>query len=445
MVKGHLEYGPLGPVTYSQILLSRLVMVRSCLSRFLLALLFWFLLVETRWCLHEETKVAKLKKLISKKIKLDMNDKYRSEGKYSNQYISFIYIHELTATDYVEYVLNKSDDYDCVLFVMDMDNSNGASVFDRKTLILLDLFNRVAGTFILGNFSLYSEGGMSMSKLRNPIGASGVDRRNTPSSTPIFFFYINVNKPNILPLKYVHGIKEVPEFFYVGKDTFLHLDYYSKVRPNYMLEDYLKMKGVSDKDKGEMNNKMLEKYFLDFIQTHNRGSGASGAPTPLEDNYPEKKIQKYFITIGLVVLFSLLYVILQLVQRYPSLMFVCSYALFLSSLSGIFHCLINKVELYNTAKNLDSILHKYIYRSTSAQYVYEGVAFSFFIFLITFALFLLCRYSTNRYMPRRARNMWLAMFVLLTYASLDVIHEMNLFKVYYSTYFFFPPIKFFRK
>ncbi|ANQ06023.1 Uncharacterized protein PCOAH_00003460 [Plasmodium coatneyi] len=420
----------MGVVRYSQILLSRLVRLRRLLSRLVLPLLVLillsFLLLETRGCLDEETKLAKLKKLINKKIKLDMNEKYRSEKKSTNQYISFIYIHELTASDYVDYVLNKSDDYDCVLFVIDVENTNGQSMFDRKNLILLELFNRVARTFILGNFSLYSEGG------------------STPSATPIFFFYINMHKPTILPLKYIHAINEVPEFFYVGKETFLHLDYYSKVRPNYILEDYLKMKGLSERDKAEMSNKILEAYFLDFIRTHNRGGSASGSPTPLEGNSLEE-VQKYFLTIGLVVLFSLLYLLLQLVQRWPSLMFACSYVLFLTCLSGIFHCLINKSEFYNTAKNLDSILHKYIYRSTSTQYVYEGVAFSFFIFLITFALFLLCRYSPNRFVPRRGKNVWLTMLVLLAYASLDVIHEINLYKVYYSTYFFFPPIKFFRK
>ncbi|EUD64751.1 hypothetical protein C922_04895 [Plasmodium inui San Antonio 1] len=433
-------------MTYSQIVLWRLLRLRLSLWRLLLPLLLWLLLLQPHCCLDAETKLAKLKKLINKKIKIDINEKYQreKERKSTNQYISFLYIHELTAIDYVEYVLNKSDDYDCVLFVMDVESNNGVSMFDRKNLILLEMFNRVARDFILGSFSLYSEGGS--------IGWKG----HIPSSTPIFFFYINLHKPTILPLKYVNAIEEVPEFFYVGKETFLHLDYYSKVRPSYMLESYLKMKRLSGSDKAETSNKMIEAYFSDFIQTHNRGGAAGGSgsaicsagygamPTLLEANYLGK-IQRYLLTIALAVLFLLLYFLLQLIQRWPCLMFVCSYVLFLICLSGIFHCLINKSELYNTAKNLDSILHKYIYRSTSAQYVYEGVAFSLFIFFITFALLLLCRHSSNRFMTRGGRNLWLALLLLVTYASLDVIHEMNLYKVYYSTYFFFPPTKFFRK
>ncbi|KNA02085.1 hypothetical protein PVNG_05709 [Plasmodium vivax North Korean] len=212
-----------------------------------------------------------------------------------------------------------------------------------------------------------------------------------------------------------------------------------------------------------MSNQLVQRYFSEFIRAHNRGgsgggvsggddgssgdrrsSGEEGGSTPLDGNYLQK-MQKHSLTIALVGLFSLLYVLLQLLHRWPSLLFVCSYVLFLTCLSGIFHCLINKSERYNTAKNLDSMLHKFVYRSTSAQYVYEGVAFSLFIFLITFALFLLCRYSTNTFMPRGGRNLWLTLLLLLTYSSLDVIHEINLFKVYYSTYFFFPPAKFFRK
>ncbi|GAB64595.1 hypothetical protein PCYB_021640, partial [Plasmodium cynomolgi strain B] len=519
-----------------RLLLSRLVLP------LLLSLVLSLLVLEARGCLDEETKLVKLKKLINKKIKLDINEKYRSEKECTNEYISFLYIHELTASDYVEYVLNKSEDYDCVLFVIDVESTNGASMFDRKNLILLELFNRVAREFILGNFSLYSEGesiteerttrigasgsderttpigargseerttpigasgseerttpiGASGSEERTtpigafgseerttpigafgsekratPIGAFGSEKRATPPSTPIFFFYINIHKPSILPLKYIHAIDEVPEFFYVGKETFLHFDSYSKVRPKYMFEEYLKVKRLSERDKGEMSNKLVEAYFSDFIQAHNRGGsggdsswsgggdsswsggddsswsgggGDEGVGAAVEGSNYLGKIQKHIVTTVLVVLFSLLYILLKMLQRWPSLMFVCSYVLFLTCLSGIFHCLINKSELYNTAKNLDSVLHKYIYRSTSAQYVYEGVAFSLFIFLITFALFLLCRYSTYTFMPRGPRNLWLMLLLLLAYASLDVIHEINLYKMYYSTYFFFPPTKFF--
>ncbi|KJP89180.1 hypothetical protein AK88_01058 [Plasmodium fragile] len=443
----------LGAVRYSQILLWPLIRLRFLL----LLLLAWLLVVEPRACLDEETKLGKLKKLINKKIKLDINEKYRSQKKSTSPYMSFVYIHELTASDHVEYVLNKSHDYDCVLFVIDVETTNGTSMFDRKSLILLELFNRVAQKFILGNFSLYSEGeGSSAANLTPVTRANGANERITPSSRPIFFFYINVHKPNILPLKFIHAIEEVPEFYYIGKETVLHLDYHSKVRPNYMLENYLKVKRLRDKDKTEMSNQVLESYFLDFIHTHNRGAtdsrggsgdqsgGGDGGATLVEGEYWEK-MQHSVITITLVVLFLLLYALLQLLHRWPSLTFVCSYVLFLICLSGIFHCLINKAELYNTAKNLDSVLHKYIYRSTSAQYVYEGVAFSFFIFLITFALFIMCKSSANTFIQKGGRNLWLILLLLLTYVSLDVIHEINLYKVYYSTYFFFPPTKFFRK
>ncbi|KMZ95547.1 hypothetical protein PVMG_04340 [Plasmodium vivax Mauritania I] len=397
---------------YSQILLSRLLRLRFVLP-LLLALLL--LLPKPCGCLGGESKLAKLQKLINKKIKLDINEKYRSEKDTTNQYISFLYIHEITAGDYVEYVLNKSGDYDCVLFVIDVEK-----------------------------------------------------QCTPPASRPIFFFYINIYKPSLLPLKYIHAIDEVPEFFYVGQETFLHFDYYSKVRPNYKLEGFLKEKRSREGDAPEISNQLVQRYFSEFIRAHNRGgsgggvsgggvsggddgssgdrrsSGEEGGSTPLDGNYLQK-MQKHSLTIALVGLFSLLYVLLQLLHRWPSLLFVCSYVLFLTCLSGIFHCLINKSERYNTAKNLDSMLHKFVYRSTSAQYVYEGVAFSLFIFLITFALFLLCRYSTNTFMPRGGRNLWLTLLLLLTYSSLDVIHEINLFKVYYSTYFFFPPAKFFRK
>ncbi|KMZ82853.1 hypothetical protein PVIIG_05437 [Plasmodium vivax India VII] len=457
---------------YSQILLSRLLRLRFVLP-LLLALLL--LLPKPCGCLGGESKLAKLQKLINKKIKLDINEKYRSEKDTTNQYISFLYIHEITAGDYVEYVLNKSGDYDCVLFVIDVESTNGVSKFDRKNLMLLELFNRVAKAFILGNFSLYSEGGSGAAKRTTPIGANGTEQWTNPirtndteqctppASRPIFFFYINIYKPSLLPLKYIHAIDEVPEFFYVGQETFLHFDYYSKVRPNYKLEGFLKEKRSREGDTPEMSNQLVQRYFSEFIRAHNRGgsgggvsggddgssgdrrsSGEEGGSTPLDGNYLQK-MQKHSLTIALVGLFSLLYVLLQLLHRWPSLLFVCSYVLFLTCLSGIFHCLINKSERYNTAKNLDSMLHKFVYRSTSAQYVYEGVAFSLFIFLITFALFLLCRYSTNTFMPRGGRNLWLTLLLLLTYSSLDVIHEINLFKVYYSTYFFFPPAKFFRK
>ncbi|SBS99750.1 conserved Plasmodium membrane protein, unknown function [Plasmodium malariae] len=343
----------------------------------LVVLLFGVNCFTTCFRIDGEGKLAKLKKLINKKIIFHMNDKYRNANVNGRKYVSFVYIHELTLSDYIDYVLNKTEEYDCVLFLIDVESSNGVSKFDRNSLALLEMFDQVAKKIVLENLYLYNECEFSaIIKLQEENDEKGTNKL----IRPVFFFYLNFNKANILPLKYVHTIYDLPEFVYVNSNTFHHADYYLKVRSKYMLENYIKQekqlkdtrergqRGEIEKGKeNELKNKTIPDYFIDFIYAYNRDD------TNITSDEYSKKMKMFVGTFIIVITFSLLYIFVLILEKYEILKFVCSYILYLLCLSGLFHCLINKSEAYNMNINLDSIFHKYVYRTTSSHFSASNV------------------------------------------------------------------------
>ncbi|SBT30642.1 conserved Plasmodium membrane protein, unknown function [Plasmodium ovale wallikeri] len=289
----------------------------ASLMHWLLAFLLVISFIDITSCFDEESRLSKLKKLINKKIKFYINKQHRSvnweeesvgEDKKSandNRHSSFFYIHELTLSDYVDYVLNKSEDYDCVLFLVDVENSNGISRFDRKSLVLLELFNNVAKKLTLENILLYDEG--RDIELGSTLGVATPKRgKGTPEpvlTKPVFFFYLNIRKHNMTPLKYVHELHSLPEFVYVTKGTFNNSQYHYKIEGVYMLENYIKnerrKKGPYDVDQQtgwkterqierkteqeeELSHEMIFKFFLQFVYLHNMGKEDKGQKNILE-------------------------------------------------------------------------------------------------------------------------------------------------------------------
>ncbi|ETW57918.1 PEK protein kinase [Plasmodium falciparum Palo Alto/Uganda] len=415
-------------------------------------------------------QLKKLKKLLNKKIKFDINEKHKNG--YKNTRYSFIYIHELTLIDYVDYVLNKSSEYDCILFYINVESSNNVSKLDRKTLILLEIFNEVARHIIFNNFVLYNESEdvlLLNKEIRNEdIETKYVNNNNNNNNNniyetkdhndkhkkndflllkPVFFFYINFNKSHMNPIKHVHMIYNLPEFVYVHDKTFDNIDYQLIIDTKYMLEYYIKDIKKIDYNHTEINNKMLETYFKEFIYLHNKGNW-----NKINEKNPEEK-EKVFITLLIIFLFLFLYLFVLILQKCNFLIFLCSYFLYFICLSGLFHCLINKSELYNTSKNLDSFFHKYIYRSTNSQYICEGFIFSFLILFITLLFFILLKFSSNikeedtSLLLHKSKKINILSLCILCviFMSLKFIQDINLYKIYFSTYYFFPPLKFFRK
>ncbi|CRG93333.1 conserved Plasmodium membrane protein, unknown function [Plasmodium gallinaceum] len=381
------------------------------------------------YCFDENEKLIKLKKLINKKIKLHLNETYGNLDE--NKKHLFIYIHEITLNDYIDYVLNKTDDYDCVLFYIDVESNNTISKFDRKSLVLLELYNEVAKKIILDNNYLYNENNFSNEQEKEK------DKQKNYLIKPVFFFYINFNKYYIKPLKYVHTIYNLPEFIYINSNTFDNFNYSSRIKKNYMLEHYIKNIKQIGENKKEINNKIIQKYFIEFINLHNRNK------LILHEDLVYKK--KLYITVFIILVFIFLYFFVLLLQKYTVLIFICSFILYLICLSGIFHCLINKSEMYNTDKSIETIFQKYIYRSTNSQYILEGFVFSFLIFVISILLFTLLYYSNNENISKIKKNFFFLFLILIIYISFKIIDIINIYKIYYSTYFFFPPLKFFRK
>ncbi|SOV20519.1 conserved Plasmodium membrane protein, unknown function [Plasmodium sp. DRC-Itaito] len=435
---------------------------------FFFCFFFLFFFLNTTECFQQEEKLKKLKKLLNKKIKFDINEKHKN-GYKSTRY-SFIYIHELTLTDYVDYVLNKSSDYDCVLFYINVESNNNISKLDRKTLILLEIFNEVARQIIFNNFVLYNE--YEDVLLNKEIKNQDIEtvhinnikddnniyetkdannkygKNNVSLLKPLFFFYINFNKSHMNPIKHVHMIYNLPEFVYINNNTFSNVDYQLIIDSKYMLEYYIKAIKKIDYNHTEINNKMIETYFKEFIYLHNKDN----MNKIQEKNQKEKEKEKIFITLLIIFLFLFLYIFVLILQKYNFLIFLCSYLLYFICLSGLFHCLINKSELYNTSKNLDSFFHKYIYRSTNSQYICEGFIFSFLILFITLLFFILLKFSSNikedtfLLLHKSKKINILSLCILcVIFMSLKFIHDINLYKIYFSTYYFFPPLKFFRK
>ncbi|SOV74929.1 conserved Plasmodium membrane protein, unknown function [Plasmodium reichenowi] len=438
------------------------------LNFFFFFFFFFFLILDTNECFQQEEKLKKLKKLLNKKIKFDINEKHKNG--YKNTRYSFIYIHELTLIDYVDYVLNKSSEYDCILFYINVESSNNVSKLDRKTLILLEIFNQVAREIIFNNFVLYNENEdvlLLNKEIRNQDKETMYVNNNNNNNNiyetkdhndkykkndflllkPVFFFYINFNKSHMNPIKHVHMIYNLPEFVYVHDKTFDNIDYQLIIDTKYMLEYYIKDIKKIDYNHTEINNKMLETYFKEFIYLHNKGN-----MNKIKEKNPEEK-EKVFITLLIIFLFLFLYLFVLILQKCNFLIFLCSYVLYFICLSGLFHCLINKSELYNTSKNLDSFFHKYIYRSTNSQYICEGFIFSFLILFITLLFFTLLKFSSNikeedtsLLLHKRKKINILSLCILcLIFMSLKFIQDINLYKIYFSTYYFFPPLKFFRK
>ncbi|KEG00691.1 hypothetical protein YYE_04522 [Plasmodium vinckei vinckei] len=335
------------------------------------------------YCLNDVSKFEKLKKLINKKIKLHINEEYEKDKTQNG--MPFHYIHELSLSDYVDYVLNKEETYDCVLFIIDVETKNNLSMFDRKTYVLLDLFNNVAKKIILENIFLYNEN-------NNEKENKNIYMTNKLIK-PIFFFYVNFNKPNLNPLKYIHMIQNYPEFIYMNENTFYNYKHYSPIRNIYMLENFIKKEEKKqdetneDKIQTELNIESITDYFLKFIYTHNINKYNTSLNVNEDDDtnrdgmFSKMKMYLSFI-VGLI--FILLYLFILVVNKYNIIIFICSYILYFICLSGLFHCLIYQSEFYNTDINLDSILNRYIYRSTNSQYIYEVFLIWFVIIFIIF-------------------------------------------------------------
>ncbi|CRH03067.1 conserved Plasmodium membrane protein, unknown function [Plasmodium relictum] len=385
-------------------------------------------LIKKIYCFDEDGKLTKLKKLINKKIKLHVNETHKNAGE--NIKHLFMYVHEITLNDYVDYVLNKTDDYDCVLFLIDVDSNNITSKFDKKSFILLELFNEVAKKITLDNIFLYNE---------NFSNEHDKEKYNDNNHLikPVFFFLLNFNKYNNRPLKYIHMIYNLPEFVYINNNTFNNFNYSSKIRKNFMLEYYIKDIKQIDQKKKELNNQIIQKYFIEFINLHNRNK------IILHDKFSHKK--RLIITGLIIIIFTFLYFFVLLLEKYNVIIYICSYILYLICLSGIFHCLINNSDAYNKDKSIETIFQKYIYRSTNTQYIYEGFIFSFLILVINVLLFILLYYSNKENIPKIKKNILFFPLIFIIYISLKTIHTINIYKIYFSTYHFFPPLKFFRK
>ncbi|SCL96289.1 conserved Plasmodium membrane protein, unknown function [Plasmodium chabaudi chabaudi] len=392
------------------------------------------------YCLNDVSKFEKLKKLINKKIKFHINEEYEKDKTQNG--MAFHYIHELSLNDYVDYVLNKEEEYDCVLFIIDVETKNNLSMFDRKTYVLLDLFNSVAKKIILENIFLYNENNYKKENKNIYI--------KNKLLKPIFFFYVNFNKPNLSPLKYIHMMQNYPEFIYLNKNTFYNYKHHSPIRNMYMLENFIKKeerkgrwkkRNETDEDEiqTELNIESITDYFLKFIYTHNINKYNSNLDVSEDGIFSNMKMYLSFI-VGLI--FILLYLFILVINKYNIIIFICSYILYFICLSGLFHCLIYQSEFYNTDINLDSILNRYIYRSTNSQYIYEGLFVSFLIFIISFSLFILNEHLNNKYIYKPI-NLFFLFFIICI--SINIIHKINTYKVYFSTYVFFPPLKFFKK
>ncbi|CXH86947.1 conserved Plasmodium membrane protein, unknown function [Plasmodium berghei] len=396
------------------------------------------------YCLNDVSKFEKLKKLINKKIKLHINEEYEKD-KTQNE-ISFHYIHELSLSDYIDYVLNKDEEYDCVLFLIDVEMKNNISMFDRKTYVLLELFNTVAKKIILENIFLYNEKNYKK-------GSTNIYMKNNLLK-PIFFFYVNFNKSNLNPLKHIHMIQNYPEFVYMNEHTLYNHKYYSLIYSIYMLENFIKKEekkqdGLNDDEiQIELNIESITNYFLKFIYMHNINRYSVNLNRTREESVTKDGIFlniKMYLSFIIGIIFMLLYLFILIVNKYNIIIFICSYILYFICLSGLFHCLIYQSEFYNTDITLDSILNTYIYRSTNSQYIYEGLFVSFLIFIISFSLFILNGHLNNKYMNKTLNFFFFFFLIFIICISLNIIHKINTYKVYFSTYVFFPPIKFFKK
>ncbi|CDU16085.1 dolichyl-diphosphooligosaccharide--protein glycosyltransferase subunit OST3/OST6, putative [Plasmodium yoelii] len=417
---------------------------------------FYFVIVffkSVTYCLNDISKFEKLKKLINKKIKLDINEEYEKD-KTQNE-IPFHYIHELSLSDYVDYVLNKDEEYDCVLFLIDVEIKNNLSMFDRKTYILLELFNNIAKKIILENIFLYNVNDYKK-------GNTNIYMKNKLLK-PIFFFYVNLNKPHLNPLKHIHMIQNYPEFVYMNEYTLYNHKHYLPIHNIYMLENYIKKEEKKkhwkkqdvlndDKIQIELNIENITNYFLKFIYMHNINRYTVNLNKSQEEEEEEEDVTKdniffsikMYLSFIIGIVFMLLYLFILIINKYNIIIFICSYILYFICLSGLFHCLIYQSKFYNNDITLDSLLNTYIYRSTNSQYIYEGLFVSFLIFIISFSLFILNNHLNDKYM-NTFKFFFFFFLIFIIYISFNIIHKINTYKVYFSTYVFFPPIKFFNK